>query len=67
MNNTYSLLVRSEEKGRALFETALYAIVMLSSIVSIGQFTVQPKIAFDQAARTVMVADANPQPLNARS
>jgi hypothetical protein len=37
--STYSLLVRSEEKGRSLFETAVYALVVLSAIVSIGQFT----------------------------
>ncbi len=46
MNNenesTYSLLVRSEEKGRSIMETVLYALFGLSAIVSIWQFALQP-------------------------
>ena len=46
MNNehesTYTLLVRSEEKGRGIMETVLYALVGLSTIVSIWQFAEQP-------------------------
>ena len=46
MNNenesTYSLLVRSEEKGRSIMETVLYALFGLSAIVSIWQFAQQP-------------------------
>ncbi len=42
MNNkhesTYTLLVRSEEKGRSIMETVLYALFGLSAIVSIWQF-----------------------------
>jgi hypothetical protein len=46
MNNehesTYTLLVRSEEKGRSIMETVVYALFSLSAIVSIWQFAQQP-------------------------
>jgi hypothetical protein len=44
MNNdtTYALLVRSEEKGRGIMETAVYALLGLSAILSILQFAQQP-------------------------
>jgi len=45
MNNdtTYSLLVRSEEKGRSIMETVVYALLGLSAILSILQFVQQPE------------------------
>ena len=45
MNNdtTYALLVRSEEKGRGIMETAVYALLGLSAILSILQFVQQPE------------------------
>ena len=44
MNNdtTYALLVQSEEKGRNSMETAVYALLGLSAILSILQFVQQP-------------------------
>jgi hypothetical protein len=44
MNNdtTYALLVHSEEKGRTIMETAVYALLGLSAILSILQFVQQP-------------------------
>jgi hypothetical protein len=44
MNNdtTYALLVRSEEKGLSIMETAIYALLGLSAILSILQFVQQP-------------------------
>jgi len=44
MNNdtTYALLVQSEEKGRNIMETAVYALLGLSAILSILQFVQQP-------------------------
>ena len=46
MNNkhesTYTLLVRSEETGRSIMETVVYALFGLSAIVSIWQFAQQP-------------------------
>ena len=45
MNNehesTYTLLVRSEETGRSIIETVVYALLSLSAIVSIWQFVAQ--------------------------
>jgi hypothetical protein len=42
MNNQtqsiYGLLVRSEEKGRSIMETAVYAMCILSAVVTIWQF-----------------------------
>jgi len=45
MNNdtTYTLLVRSEEKGRSIMETAVYVLLSLSAILSILQFVQQPE------------------------
>jgi len=46
MNNeaqsTYGLLVRSEEKGRGIMETVVYALLGLSAIISIWQFVELP-------------------------
>jgi hypothetical protein len=36
--NTYTLLVRSEERGRNVMETMVYALCVVSAIVAIGQF-----------------------------
>ncbi len=45
MNNdtTYALLVQSEEKGRSIMETTVYALLGLSAILSILQFVQQPE------------------------
>ena len=40
--STYSLLVRSEEKKRAIFETIIYGLIILSAIAAILQFADQP-------------------------
>jgi hypothetical protein len=46
MNNehesTYTLLVGSEETGRSIMETVVYALLGLSAIASIWQFAQQP-------------------------
>lgn len=61
--STYSLLVNSEEKGRSLFEAAIYGLVVLCAIVSVGQFAMQdvtlPGQVSAKASSSVMVADAN--------
>ena len=41
-NTTYALLVHSEEKGRSIMETAVYALLGLSAVLSILQFAEQP-------------------------
>jgi hypothetical protein len=45
MNNehesTYTLLVRSEEKGRDVLETAVYLMCILSAVIAIWQFVAQ--------------------------
>ena len=40
--NTYDLIVASEDKNRSMLETVIYALFLLSAIVSIWQFVVQP-------------------------
>jgi hypothetical protein len=40
--STYGLLVRSEEKGRGVFEIAVYGIFILSVVFSICQFAQTP-------------------------
>ena len=46
MNNqfesTYALLVRSEEKGRGVLEILVYAVFVLSVVLSIWQFAQTP-------------------------
>jgi hypothetical protein len=46
MNNqfesTYSLLVRSEEKGRGILEILVFAAIILSVVFSIWQFAETP-------------------------
>jgi hypothetical protein len=42
--STYSLLVRSEERKRAVFETVIYGLIFLSGVIAILQFTFQPDI-----------------------
>jgi hypothetical protein len=49
--STYGLLVRSEEKGRGIMETVVYALFGLSAIISIWQFGTQPSpLPFDAPA-----------------
>jgi len=38
----YALLVRSEDKKRALLETIVYGLIILSAVAAILQFTDQP-------------------------
>jgi hypothetical protein len=40
--STYALLVRSEDKKRALLETNVYDLVILSTLAAILQFADQP-------------------------
>jgi hypothetical protein len=40
--SSYALLVCSEEKGRSIMETVVYALFGLSAIISIWQFVEQP-------------------------
>jgi hypothetical protein len=42
-DTTYAMLVQSEEKGRSIMETAVYALLGLSAILSILQFVQQPE------------------------
>jgi hypothetical protein len=41
-STTYDLIVQSEDKNRTLIETVIYALFILSAIVSIWQFVMQP-------------------------
>lgn len=42
MNTTYKLLIRSNEPGRNIMETAIYALLGACVLVSIVQFAQQP-------------------------
>ena len=42
LESTYALLVRSEDKKRALLETIVYGLIILSALAAILQFTDQP-------------------------
>ncbi len=69
--STYSLLVKSQETGRSIFEGAVYAMVVLSTVVSILQFasqsvTVPVRFAATSAAST-LTAEATTTEITARS
>ena len=68
--STYSLLVKSQETGRSIFETAVNALVVLSAVIAISQFAVQsvvvPTIAAADATSPVLVAKAETNAVNAR-
>jgi hypothetical protein len=40
--STYSMLVRSGEKKQTILETIVYAVIMVSAVVAIVQFSLQP-------------------------
>ena len=40
--NTYDLIIESEDKNRTLLETVIYVLFILSAVVSILEFVVQP-------------------------
>ena len=68
--STYSLLVKSQETGRSIFETAVNALVVLSTVLAIFQFASQsiivPVVAEGKAAST-LVAKTDGAAVNARS
>ena len=68
--STHSLLVKSQETGRSIFETAVNALVVLSAIVAISQFALQsvvvPTIAAADSTSSVLVAKADTNAVNTR-
>ena len=68
--STYSLLVKSQETGRSIFETAVNTLVVLSAVVAIFQFASQsvivPVIGEGKGVST-LVAQTDSAALNARS
>ncbi len=40
--STYTLLIRSEEKSRNVFEVAIYPLLILGPLIAIWQFAQQP-------------------------
>jgi hypothetical protein len=58
--STYAMLIRSEEKGRSIFEVAVYALVALSGVLSIWQFAEQSNrlpVGSEQKPAAVAVVD----------
>ena len=68
--STYSLLVKSHETGRSIFETAVNALVVLSTVAAIFQFASQsvivPVVADGKTASS-LVAKSDSAAVNARS
>jgi hypothetical protein len=60
--STYSLLVGSEEKSRSVFEIAIFAAVILSSVVSIWQVAQQRVTVPSQIGISSMAAVAQATP-----
>jgi hypothetical protein len=48
--NTYDLIVESEDKNRTALETIIYVLFILSAVVSILQFVVQPIVVPSRTA-----------------
>ena len=65
MNNehetSYTLLVRSEERGRSLAETLIYALLGLCAVISIWQFAKQDPYAISRVSRHQLVAGSRPE------
>jgi hypothetical protein len=63
---TYSLLVGSEEKGRNMFEGAIFALIILCTAFSGWQFASNsvalPRMPVTTEAPAAMLAKAAPQP-----
>lgn len=60
---TYSLLVRSEDRRRGIFEIAIYLLVAISVVVSIWQFAQQTdRLQLDEQQRPAAIAIADPGP-----
>lgn len=62
--STYAMIVESEDKSRTLIETVIYALFILSAIISIWQFVVQPIVVPSHTAgfastRTTQTAACN--------
>jgi TRAP-type mannitol/chloroaromatic compound transport system permease small subunit len=51
--NTYDLIVASEDKNRTLLETVIYVLFILSAVISILQFVVQPIVVPSHTAGVV--------------
>ena len=51
--STYRLLTQSEETGRNILETALYALFALSALLAIWQFAEEPAIPTFQAGALI--------------
>jgi hypothetical protein len=60
ISNTYDLIVESEseDKGRSLIETLIYAAFIVSAVVSILQAAAQPVIVPTQVANKQLVCQA---------
>jgi hypothetical protein len=58
--STYALLVRSEEKERGLFETIVYSLLVVSTVVGIWQFAhmriPSPFANYDRTVATEVVS-----------
>jgi hypothetical protein len=68
---TYSLLVRSEEKGRSIFEMAVYGMLVLCSFASVLQFASAPmtlptNLAASATTSAIVVAAAPQVAVDAR-
>ena len=62
--NTYDLIVESEDKNRTALETVIYVLFILSAVVSILQFVVQPIVVPSHtagfvSAQTGTIANCN--------
>ncbi len=69
--STYSLLVKSQETGRSIFETAVNTLLVLSSVAAILQFAAQSLIVPAQtgasATSSAIVAKSDAPAVAARS
>ena len=69
--STYSLLVKSQETGRSIFETAVNTLLVLSSVAAIFQFAAQSVIVPTQkggnSTSSAIVAKADAPAVATRS
>ena len=69
--STYSLLVKSQETGRSIFEAAVNTLVVLSTVAAIFQFASQsvivPVVVAEGKTASTLVAKTDSAAVNARS
>jgi hypothetical protein len=59
-HTTYEMLVQSEDKSRTVIETLIYAVFIVSAVVSIALSAAQPVVVPEKLARHAVCTQVQP-------